>query len=122
MHPALVAALDAAAVLVFVLAGLASHDRSAGAALAVAAPFLAAGLVAHLAVRRGRERLWPGGVAVWLITWGGGMALRALLDDGVAPAFVAVGLAVLGALLLGWRAARALVRRRGRRAAASPAS
>ncbi|MEE6296324.1 DUF3054 domain-containing protein [Georgenia wangjunii] len=117
MHPGAVVALDVVCVAVFIAVGQASHagDGAATHPLLAVAPFLGALVLAHLVVRRGRERVWPGGVVVWLVTWGGGMAVRAFVNDGVAPAFLAVGLGALGVLLLGWRAVAALVRRSGAR-------
>lgn len=114
-HPGLVLALDALSIVVFVAAGRLSH-AGAGSThpVVVAAPFLGALLLAHLLVRRRRDRVWPGGTAVWLITWGGGMGVRAILNDGVAPAFLGVGLGALGVLMLGWRLAARLVRRPAR--------
>ncbi len=44
---------------------------------------------------------------LWAVTVGVGMALRALAGQGTEPAFVVVAAVVLGALLLGWRAATA---------------
>jgi hypothetical protein len=65
----------------------------------------------------------PTGVVVWAVTWAGGLALRGLVGEGLAPAFVAVAAAVLAVLLLGWRAlattvssaSRARLRRRAGR-------
>ncbi|WP_127571227.1 DUF3054 domain-containing protein [Georgenia faecalis] len=113
VRPAVAAALDAASILAFAVVGQVSHGGVDADVLLVAAPFLAAGALGHLLVRRRRDRVWPGGVAVWLVTWAGGMAVRALLNDGVAGAFVLVGLGALGVLMLGWRAVAGLARRRG---------
>ncbi|QDB78572.1 DUF3054 domain-containing protein [Georgenia sp. 311] len=110
--------LDSAAVVLFAWLGRGAHEggRSVAEVLDVALPFLLARLVVALLVRDGSLRLWPGGVVAWLVTWGGGMALRAWGGDGTAPAFVLVALGVLGALLLGWRLVRLLVSRASRTA------
>lgn len=49
-------------------------------------------------------RVLPDGGTVWLTTLTGGMALRALADQGVAVSFVVVAAVVLACFLLGWRA------------------
>lgn len=103
--------LDAAAVLLFAYLGRGAHEggRSLGDVLEVALPFLVARLVATALVRHGPTRLWPGGVVAWLVTWAGGMALRAALGGGTAVPFLLVALGVLGALFLGWRLVARLV-------------
>lgn len=103
--------LDAAAVLLFAYLGRGAHEggRSLGDVLEVALPFLVARLVATALVRHGPTRLWPGGVVTWLVTWAGGMALRAALGGGTAVPFLLVALGVLGALFLGWRLVARLV-------------
>ena len=45
------------------------------------------------------------GVPVWASTVVGGMLFRRIVDEGTAASFVVVATVVLGALLLGWRAA-----------------
>ncbi len=105
--------LDYAAVALFAYLGRGAHEggRSAGEVLEVALPFLAARLVVAVLVRASSLRLWPGGVVAWLVTWVGGLALRAWGGGGTALPFVLVALGVLGALFLGWRLVWWLVRR-----------
>ncbi len=107
--------LDLAAVILFAYLGRGAHEggRSVADVLEVALPFLVARLLVTVLVRHGSLRLWPGGVLAWLVTWAGGMALRAALGGGTALPFVLVALGVLGGLLLGWRLVRLLVTRAG---------
>ncbi len=113
------AAVDAACVLAFVVVGRSSHAEDGGVAsvLGTAWPFLVAGAVGWLAARAWRRpgAVWPTGVVVWALTWAGGLALRGLWGDGLAPAFVAVAAVVLAALLVGWRAVATAVSRASRR-------
>jgi hypothetical protein len=44
------------------------------------------------------------GSVVWAAVAVGGMALRDVTGGSTAPAFVAVAVGTLGALLMGWRA------------------
>lgn len=104
------AALDVAAVLVFAGVGRASHAEGVsplGIAL-TAWPFVA-GAALGWGAAWSRYRTPPlsplHGIPVWLGAVGLGMVLRALTGQGTAPAFVLVASAVLGLLLLGWRAA-----------------
>lgn len=53
--------------------------------------------------------LAPTGVIVWLCTIVVGMVLRKVSSAGVAASFVVVASAVTAVLLLGWRAAVALM-------------
>lgn len=110
--PALAA--DILCVLVFVLVGRSSHREALtlpGVAQ-TAWPFLVglgAGWLLAGAAARGRRQSLRGGLVVWAVTVGAGMALRAIAGQGTEPAFVVVATVVLGALLLGWRAAAAAV-------------
>jgi len=128
---------DAGAVALFVAAGRRTHEGSGLAGFSEALrPFLIALLVVWLGVFvwqaitmtraaestdaldwRGRAArrlvsLWPTGVIVWIVTAGGGLALRGLGGGGLSGGFPYVTFAVLGALLLGWRLIAFLVRRR----------
>ncbi len=105
--PALVAALlDVAVVVVFVAVGRRNHGETTtmSAVAATAAPFLAGLAVGWIA-----SRAWNApasrstGIAVWATTLIAGMASY-IVDDGVAPAFVAVATVFLAAGLMGWRA------------------
>ncbi|MGP4027070.1 DUF3054 domain-containing protein [Actinomadura sp. 3N407] len=104
--------LDVCCVLVFIAIGRATHEEAAGLAgyAATVWPFLVgvgAGWVVSRAWRR-PEALVPAGVAVWVTTVAGGMALRALSGEGTAAAFVIVAGVFLGSTLLGWRLAARL--------------
>lgn len=109
--------LDMAAVVLFAYLGRGAHEggRSLTDVLEVALPFLVARLLVTVLLRASSLRLWPGGVVAWLLTWAGGLALRALLGDGTALPFVLVALGVLGALTLGWRLTWLLASRARRR-------
>ncbi len=110
MNTALPAALvDIALVLVFVAIGRRNHDESSALAglVSTAWPFLGGLAVGWLAARAWRRPggLVPEGIIVWLATVLVGMLLRAVSGQGTALSFVLVATAVLGAFLLGWRAA-----------------
>jgi len=110
-------AADVVGVVVFAAVGRRSHaegDTVVGV-LSTAWPFLV-GTAVGWSLARAWARpvaVWPSGVAVWLSTVVVGMLLRRLAGDGTAASFVVVALVVLGAFLLGWRALRRLVVRRG---------
>lgn len=118
--------LDAVFVLVFAVIGRASHDESPAGFLLTAWPFLVALVVGHLvaALLPGRPRrpwalAW--GAVVWVVTVAGGMLLRIVTGDTAQIAFIIVATITLGILLIGWRAAAALARRRrGARASEAP--
>ncbi|AKU17003.1 DUF3054 domain-containing protein [Luteipulveratus mongoliensis] len=105
-------ALDVVLVLVFAAIGRASHDEGNAVVgvLATAAPFVAGTAVGWIVVSRPGRRspldLGPG-IPVWLCTVAVGMVLRRVVGDGTALSFVIVATLVLGAFLLGWRAAYA---------------
>lgn len=108
--------VDAVLVLIFAVIGRASHDESPAGFLLTAWPFLVALLVGHAlaAVLPGRPRrpwsvLW--GVVVWVVTVAGGILLRLASGDTAEVPFIIVATLTLGVLLVGWRAATALVRR-----------
>ncbi|MAT60844.1 MAG: hypothetical protein CMH41_04300 [Micrococcales bacterium] len=100
--------LDYLVVAFFVLIGLLTHDGRDGLVgyLRVAAPFLLSLAMAWLIV--GRTKLQPGdlptGITVAVITWGLGLAIRAIVfSGGVALPFVLVAGGFLIAGMLGWR-------------------
>ena len=101
------AVTDALTELTVAAIGRASHVEALGlAGLAETAwPFLAALLVGWLVLRahRAPRAAWPTGAGLWLVTWGGGMLLRAATGGGTATAFVIVALCFLGLFLVGWR-------------------
>lgn len=112
-------AIDLLAVLIFAVAGRASHGLDPLGVLSTAWPFLLACLVAWVA-------LWAlgddgyglrAGLVVWLVTLLGGMALRLATGDTAAPAFFAVATLFLAGTLGGWRLVAHLRRRRATRAA-----
>lgn len=120
------AALDAAAVLVFVVVGRRNHEE--GTALAgvvgTAWPFLVALALGWVAARAWRA---PGaartGVVVWAVTTALGLLLRAVAGGAAPPAsFAVVTAVVLGVLLLGWRQVAAAVHRRAHRRRRVPAA
>lgn len=110
--------LDLALVAGFAVIGRLSHDGSLSLAgwWTTAWPFLAGAVVAWggLALARRTGGSVGDGVAVWLVTLAGGMALRQASGQGTAAPFVVVATLVLGALLVLPRVvARVDARRRG---------
>lgn len=105
-----VALIDLVCIVVFITVGLMSHaEQLTPASVAWAAlPFIIARALLLLYPATSLA-LWPGGVVVWLGTWGFGMALRIVLGGGAAPTFLLVSWAVLGTLMLGWRLVAGLV-------------
>ena len=99
--------LDVACVLIFVIIGRASHTKGESLAgiASTAWPFLAGLGVGWLASRAWRRPLAirPVGLVVWLSTVAIGMIARVISGQGTAAAFIAVALAFLALVLLGWR-------------------
>ena len=108
-------ALDIAVVVAFAAIGRASHAEAldTDGLIRTAAPFLAALLMSWvlLVLRPFLATGWRQAALVWGLTLVLGMLFRAMLGDGVQPAFIAVAGAVLAAGLFGWRAIAALVTR-----------
>lgn len=107
--------LDFVFVIVFAAVGRASHGESVLGTFLTAWPFLVACLAAWivLAVLQDDGIGWRGGLIVWLVTLGGGMALRIASGATAQVAFIIVATLFLGATLLGWRlVARAVARRK----------
>lgn len=104
--------LDVACVVLFVAAGLVSHGSGAGVSAVAATgwPFLAGLLLGWLVTRawRAPAAVVRTGAGVWIATAGGGVALRLLSGETAALAFVVTTVLLLGAALLGWRAAVSL--------------
>jgi hypothetical protein len=101
-------AVDLVAVAIFCLIGRHNHAEAVFSAglLRTLWPF-AAGLVVGRLVVRNHDGLavWPTGVAAWLGTLVGGMALRAVSGQGVEVSFVIVAGCFTSLFLVGWRAA-----------------
>lgn len=103
--------LDLSVVLAFALLGRVSHDRGdlVVGTITTAAPFviglLAGWLRAPCAGMPTAERARTVGFGWWLLAWtmGGGLLLRALVGDGLAPAFLLVAAGVLALGLVGRR-------------------
>jgi hypothetical protein len=118
--PALVA--DICLVVLFALAGRISHDEGnfVLGTLGTAAPFalglMAGWLRAPCAGMATAQRARSVRFGWWLLLWtlGGGILLRWVVGDGLAPAFLLVATAVLLVGLVGRRWVGARLRRRGR--------
>lgn len=115
MHPWTKPLLDLVLVLVFAVIGRASHGEALTplGILTTGWPFLVAGAIgsvlAGLLLRLG----WlKEGLIVWSTTAVVGLLLRAITGGGMAVAFMIVATTTLGILLVGWRLAVFLARRR----------
>ncbi|MEY8018289.1 DUF3054 domain-containing protein [Mycobacterium servetii] len=108
--------VDVVGVLVFCAVGRRSHDEgiTVSGVATTAWPFLSGTLIGWVAARGWRRptAVVPTGVVVWLSTVVVGMVLRKATSAGVAASFVVVASTVTAVLLLGWRAAMELARRR----------
>lgn len=99
--------IDIVAVVLFAIAGRASHAEELGLAgiAQTAWPFLVAVLVAtgiySLIAAAGTG--FTAGMVVWLVTLLGGLALRLVSGTTAAVPFMLVAAGVLGALFFGWR-------------------
>lgn len=104
--------IDVALVGAFVLIGRRSHGEDPSGFALTLLPFFAA-LQTGWLVRAGRDPLAPlrSGVLIWAITVVLGLLLRVAVGDDAPLPFVLVTGAVLAALLVGWRALFAVVRR-----------
>jgi peptidoglycan/LPS O-acetylase OafA/YrhL len=116
VRPAAAVLVDVVCVLVFCTIGRRSHAEGitvAGVA-ETAWPFLAGTAAGWLAVRGWRRpaTLAPTGLVIWLSTVVIGMLLRKATSQGTAVSFVVVASLVTAILLLGWRAAVAVLARR----------
>lgn len=109
-------AADVVLIIVFAALGRDTHAHGVDPAgvLLTASPFIAAALAGWALLRLWRRpaSLWPHGVILWLITAGGGLAVRALAGGGTAFSFQLVTFGVLGAFLLLPRLAASIVMRR----------
>lgn len=106
-RPGIAAALDVAAVAVFVLVGRRSHDEglTVSGVVSTAAPFLIGLATGWFAARAWRApAAIATGAVVWVVTVAVGLVLRrTAFDDGTAFAFVVVTALTLTVLLIGWR-------------------
>ncbi|OBF24430.1 hypothetical protein A5725_07475 [Mycobacterium kubicae] len=107
---------DVVAVVFFCAIGRRSHDEGLNVTgvASTAWPFLTGTALGWLASRGWRRptAVAPTGVIVWLSTVVVGMVLRKATSAGVAASFIVVASSVTALLLLGWRAALGLARRR----------
>lgn len=107
---------DTLAVVALAVIGRASHSESLGLGdiLSTAMPFLAGTYMTHLLVVRYFHPMAvaSSGIAVAAGTWLVGMLGRLFLGQTNAPAFMAVSAAFLAVTIIGWRLARALLRKR----------
>ncbi len=112
------AAADAVLILVFAAVGRDAHQRGdiLTGVLLTAWPFLAGAALGWLVARAWRNPLSVrrAGLAVWLGSVAGGMALRAVTGQTVVLPFVIVALLSLGVLLVGYRLLLAGARHRRR--------
>lgn len=100
---------------------LAAARRSAGTPGTGAARPGAAGAGTSWSTRWSHLSPVPAGVVLVLASWGLGMGLRLVTDQGASGAFPLVALAFLTLTLIGWRVIAALVSRRGSRRSPVPA-
>lgn len=106
--------IDIVAVVLFAIAGRASHAEHLGLAGIgqTAWPFLVAAVVAtgiySLIAAAGTG--FKAGLVVWLVTLLGGMALRLVSGSTAALPFFLVAAGVLGAAFFGWRLVALLLR------------
>ena len=112
---------DLVCVVVFAVAGKASHEAGASdwVVLAIVWPYAVAAATTHAwLLVRGRPtwRVWWEGVVVLVVTYLLGMFLRAASGRGLAPGFLVVAAVFLALTMLGWRTLVSLARaRRGSR-------
>lgn len=108
--------LDGLGVLAFVLIGRSAHHHGLAltGVVSTAWPFALGLVLGWLLVWRGAldGGTLRAGAAVCVTTVAVGMIARVIVGQGTAVAFVAVALAFLGAVMLGWRALRLVLRRR----------
>lgn len=107
---------DIVCVIVFCTIGRRSHAEglTVSGIAQTAWPFLTGTAVGWLVIRGWRQpfSVVPTGLAVWVCTVVVGMLLRKATSAGVATSFVVVASVSTAVLLLGWRGAAALLRRR----------
>lgn len=95
-------------VFLFAFLGKESHEAQSALSLVLTIvwPYVV-GLLFAWAILNTRswraDRAWPAGVAVWLVTYVLGTALRGASGRGLAPGFLIVSVIFLGLTLVGWR-------------------
>ncbi len=108
---------DLTLIVLFVALGRRTHEASGLGGLVVALwPFVAALVIAWSSLGAHRILLartphspeawsqpWPAGVLIWLITAGGGLAIRGATGGSVTGGFPYVTFGMLLAGLVGWR-------------------
>lgn len=113
--PVAAALADAVLILVFAAVGRDAHQRGdiVTGALLTAWPFLAGAALGWMAARAWRDpfSVRRAGLAVWLGSVAGGMALRAITGQTVVLPFVVVAILSLGLLLVGYRLVLAALNR-----------
>lgn len=96
--------------------GHASHQEALSLAgiAKTAWPFLVGLALAWVAMAYLHTRVTKlaAGVLVWLLTWGVGIVLRLVTKVGAPVPFLIVSALALAVLLIGWRLAYGLIRRR----------
>jgi hypothetical protein len=106
---------DVVCMIVFCTIGRRSHAEglTVSGIAETARPFLAGTGVGWLLIGGWRRpfTVIPTGVVVWVCTVVVGMVLRKATSAGVSTSFVVVASLSTAVLLLGWRAAAALLRR-----------
>lgn len=110
-------AADLVCVLVFAMAGKASHEasRSDWVVLAIVWPYALSVALVHAALLAGGRpprRVWPEGVAVLAVTFLLGTRLRVMSGRGIAAGFLAVTAVFLALTMPGWRTILLLATRR----------
>lgn len=112
-------ALDLIAILVFAIVGRSSHGEASDllGVVRTAWPFAVGGLLGVLIGRTWRHpSSMLAALYVWVSTVALGMTLRVLTGGSTQVSFIIVTSVVLGAMFLGWRAARRTIESaRGRR-------
>jgi Protein of unknown function (DUF3054) len=120
LGPGIAAASDAAAIVVFVTIGLASHDRGLTATgyARDALPFLGCWFAAALGFRLYRQPTWARLAATWAVGVPAAVLIRALVLgrhlNGKEAAFLVVSLVTLGVLVTAFRLTFMLLLPRGR--------
>jgi len=108
---------DLVCLLGFAAGGRSAHEAHSSWLIlfVIVWPYALACLVVHDVLwRRGvsSRRVWPGGVAVLVVTYVVGMLLRWATGRGIALGFLIVAICFLTLTMIGWRVLLLLWRRR----------